>query len=168
MRKIIILFFVFIFSNLFSQENIDYSTIKNELELSSNTLYTKISIPLSEFYIEITKDSIINNSFYEPCVELKSDITKNDKILEILKNNDLLKEFYITKNDELIKISSDNNSVFGNQILNIELIFKSKNIKQPIILLIFEKNQAEKLLIEFYNLFENNECFLKMRKKLKT
>ena len=41
------------FSNMFSQEDINYSTVKNEIELSSNTLYTKLSIPSSDFYIEI-------------------------------------------------------------------------------------------------------------------
>lgn len=166
MKKTIIIYFLFIFSNLLSQENLQFNIIKSELEKATNTLYVKLSIPSSDFYIEITKDSIINNPFYEPCVELKSNLTKNKKIIDILEKHDFLNEFYITVEDQLVKISNNNNSNFGNQIMNIELIFKSKSIRQPVILLIFKKDEAEKFLNKLSDLFDNNECFLKMKKEI--
>lgn len=166
MKKTIIIYFLFIFSNLFSQGNVEFNTIKKELVNASNSLYVKLSIPSSDLYIEISKDSIIDNPFYEPCVELKSNLIKNKKIIDILEKNEFLNEFYVTVNDEIIKISDNNNSNFGNQILNIELIFKSKNISQPIILLVFQKDKAEKLLNELAALFNNNECFLKMKRQI--
>lgn len=163
MKKIIILSFLFICSNLYSQENLAFTTIKEELKNAANSLFVKLSLPSSEFYIEISTDSIINNPFYEPCVELKSNLIINQKIIDILDKNEFLNEFYVTQNDELIKISDNDNSDFGKQIMNIELIFKSKNIRQPIILLVFKNNKVEQLLKELSALFNNNDCFLKMK-----
>lgn len=168
MRKTIFIYFLVHCSFLFSQDNLDFERIKDELKGTSSSLYVKLSIPSSDFYIEITKDSIINNPFYKPCVELKSDLTKNKDILDILDKNELLDQFFITKEDLLVKVSNGNQSNFENQIMNIELIFKSNYVKQPIILLIFKKDKAVELLNEFYDLFEKNECFIKMKKAIKT
>jgi len=168
MRNTILIYFLVHCSFLFSQDNLDFERIKDELKVASSSLYVKLSIPSSDFYIEITKDSLINNPFYKPCVELKSDLSKNKNILDILDKNELLDQFFVTKEDLLVKVSNDNHSNFRNQILNIELIFKSNYVKQPIFLLIFKKDEAVKLLNEFHNLFEKNECFIKMKKAIKT
>ena len=161
--------FLFIISTTFAQEVISNEETKRELKNSSKSLNTNLILPKKEFYIGIVKDLIVENIELNPCIEIDSNIEKNEKIIEILEKYNLLEKLYFeNENEEYEKIESNEKFEWEKPKLIIQLFFETKNMKvmDNVFIPIFEKKLAKELTMKICELFNNEYCFKKLKRKI--
>jgi hypothetical protein len=140
-----------------------------ELKKSSKSLNTNLILPKKEFYIGIVKDLIVENLEFNPCIEINSNIEKNEKIIEILEKYNLLEKLYFeNENEEYVNIESNQKFEWKKPKLIIQLFFETENMKamDNVFIPIFEKKLAKELTMKMCELFNNEYCFKKLKRKI--
>ena len=79
----------------FAQEVIKADKIKFDLKASAESLSVTVIVPDSDFYIGLVTDQVVENIYLNPCIDIKSDINKNQKVLNVLEKHNLLNQLFI-------------------------------------------------------------------------
>ncbi|CAM1346851.1 hypothetical protein [Tenacibaculum insulae] len=169
MTKKLTFLLLFIISTSFSQEVISNKETIIELKKSSKSLNTNLILPKKEFYIGIVIDLIVENLEFNPCIEIDSNIEKNEKIIEILEEYNLLEKLYFeNENEEYENIESNQKFEWEKPKLIIQLFFETENMKamNNVFIPIFEKKLAKELTKKMGELFNNEYCFKKLKRKI--
>ena len=168
MKKLLTFLLIILFSNSYSQQVIKYEEVKKEIENSHNSLNTSLEIPDEEFYVGIIKDLIVENITMEPCIEIESNNKKNKKLIQILKKHNLLDNLYVEIANDLQNIASNEILKKENSVINLELIYKSKNSMGLIFIPIQQEKIAKKLISDLEKIFKNKKCFKTLIERLNT
>ena len=152
----------------YSQQILEYEEIRNEIENSSKSLNTSLEIPNQEFYVGIIKDLIVENITLEPCIEIETTDSKNERLIELFKEHKLLNNLYIEIGNDLENLNSNQTLKKEDSVLNIELIYKSKNSMGVIFIPILEEELAKDIISDLEKIFKNRRCFKKLKRKLNT
>ena len=169
MMKQFLTFLMIIISSIgYSQQVLEYEEIRNEIENSSKSLNTSLEIPNQEFYVGIIKDLIVENITLEPCIEIETTDLKNKRLIELFKEYKLLNNLYIEIGNDLENLNSNQTLKKEDSVLNIELIYRSKNSMGVIFIPILEEELAKDIISDLEKIFENRRCFKTLKRKLNT
>lgn len=167
MRVITWLLVIMAFSESFSQRNLNFKEIRNELENSSESLNTTLFLPNSDFYIGITKDAIVDNPHLNTCIDIQSDNIKNKQILKILEKHNLLDKLYVQIENEYVNLSSSQTFNPEETVLYVELFYKTNNFGvMSCFAPIFERKKAKELIWDLNKVFDHSYCFNKLIKSM--
>ena len=155
-------------SNSYSQQVLEYEEVKKEIENSHNSLNTSLEIPDEEFYVGIIKDLIVENITMEPCIEIESNNRKNKKLIQVLKKYNLLDNLYVEIANDIQNIASSEILKKENSVINLELIYRSKNSMGLIFIPIQQEKTAKNLIIDLEKIFKNKKCFKTLIERLNT
>ena len=167
MRLLISIILLLPFYNSFSQKVLNYKEICGDLENSSESLNTTLYLPNSDFVIGLTKDAIIENLELDPCIDIESDIKKNDQVIGLLKKYNLTEKLYVEINNNYTDLNSDHIFKPNETVIYLELFFKTRefgyiNCYVPI----FERNKAIELINDLRTIFKNKYCFKELKNKI--
>jgi len=169
MKKILFILILLTYSFSSSQETDIYKTTLNELKKSTETLNSWINVTSKEnFYIGINIDLIVENPKLDFCIDIKTTIEKNEKLISILEKHNLIDKLYLDIEDEYQDLQSDKK--YGlkepKMTINLKFLGQSTDFFDDVYILIFDRKQAKEILDEISNLFDYEYCFRKMRKKI--
>ncbi|MFC5046535.1 hypothetical protein [Aquimarina hainanensis] len=124
-------------------------------------------MPNSDFYIRITKDVIIENPELNSCIDIATYEKKNEEIIRILKNHNLLDKLYVEIENEYSDLSSDQIFKPTETELYLELFFKTKDFGiMSCFVPVIEKKQAKELICDLDKIFDYQYCFKKLNQKI--
>ncbi len=167
MRILIFAILFLTFNKSYSQKTLDFNKIQAELENSSESLNTTLILPNSDFYIGITKDVLVENIELNPCIDIASNTKKNELVIGILKKYNLLQKLYVEIDKEYADLSSDQIFEPIETELYLELFFKTKDFgNMSCFVPVFEKKKAMELIWELDKIFDHNNCFKKLKRKI--
>jgi len=167
MRILIYTFLFLTFNQSFSQKTLDYKKILTELENSSESLNTTLILPNSDFNIGITKGVIVENPELNSCIDITTDEKKNEQIIKILKEHNLLDKLYVEIKNEYSDLSSDQIFKPTETELYLELFFKTKDFGiMSCFVPVFDKKKAKELICDLDKIFDYKYCFKKLKRKI--
>ena len=167
MRFITCLLLILAFSESFSQKNLNFKEIRNELENSSESLNTTLFSPNSDFYIGITKDAVVDNSEVDTCIDSQSDNLKNKQIIRLLERHDLLDKLYVRIENEYVNLISSQTFKPEETELYLELLFKTNDFgMMSFFVPVLEKKKAKDLILDLDKMFNHSCCFNKLIKSM--
>ena len=168
MKKITLYFILFI-SNIFSQDKIKVEYILDGIKNSSNSLCTDLIIPNEEFSVGIyTLKWIVEDLTEEQCGDIKTDSSKNLKIIKTLMSEKLLNDFYIDIGNKKYKSLNSDKSFEEKEVklLIVLNFYNGKSNIDKIYVPIKEKKDAKRIVNSICKIFEYKYCFKKFKRLL--
>ena len=154
------------FSITFSQEIINYEKVKKEIENSAESLSITFILPKKDFYVFTVKDVIVENLELDPCKEVYANKEKNEKVIKILNDFNLLSDIYLEmENETYLNIKSNKTFEWNKPKLIVELFFFNNMINQFYIP-IFDRKKAKHFVEKVSEIFDSEYCFNKLKRKI--
>ena len=159
---------VLISVNSFAQKVITADKIKTDLKTSAETLSVTLMVPDSDIYIGLVTDQIVENIYLNPCIDIKSDIKKNQKVLNVLEKHNLLDQLFIEVDNQYQ--TADSKAIFepDETVLFLELFVGVNKSVSRIFVPIYDKEKAVLLIADLRKIFGNKRCFKKLQREIKT
>ena len=166
MKKIAFLL-IFSISNLYSQNIISHNEVLRELMDDKESLQTTLIIPNTEFSIGIYPLFYdVEDLTERQCGDIKTNQSKNTKILEILKERNLLKVLYLSKvNNKYESINSKDFFLESEVCIFIQLNYDNGNSGVHQVFIPIKKRKNAKIIVKaISSIFDNKYCFRKFKK----
>ncbi len=171
MKKIYLLhtiFAVLISVNSFAQKGITADKIKTDLKTSAESLSVTLMVPDSDFYIGLVTDQIVENIYLNPCIDIKSDIKKNQKVLNVLEKHNLLDQLFIEVDNQYQTADSKTIFVPDETVLYLELFVGVNKSVSQIFVPMYDKEKAVLLIADLRKIFGKKRCFKQLQREIKT
>jgi len=163
-------FFLLIFSSIYSQKEIIYEDVLSDIKNSQDILCIDLLIPNEEFSIGIyTNQWEVEDLSEEQCGDIKTDSNKNAKILDFLQSQNLLKEPYFNdENNKYLNLNSEDIFEWDKMELIIKLNFylEGDHRLDQVYIPINDKKHAKTIIKSISKIFDSDYCFRKLRRKL--
>lgn len=156
-------------SNLYSQNIISYGEVLSDLMNDTKSLQTSLIIPNIEFSIGVYPLSYdLEDLTEEQCGDIKTNQSKNAKIVEVLKERDLLKVLYLYKgSNKYESINSKDFFLESEVCIFIQLNYDNgKSGVSQVFIPVRKRKYAKKIINAISNLFDSKYCFRKFKKQL--
>lgn len=152
----------------FAQEVLTADKIKSDLKASAESLGVTFIVPDSDFYIGLVTDQLVENIYLNPCIDIKSDINKNQKVLNVLEKHKLLNQLFIKVDNQYQ--TADSKVIFepDEAVLYLELFIGVNKSVSQIFVPMFDKEKAELLIADLRKIYGNKKCFKQLQREINT
>ncbi|MEP6262805.1 MAG: hypothetical protein ABJ092_14610 [Gillisia sp.] len=152
----------------FAQKVITAEQVKADLKTSPESLSVTLMVPDSDFYIALVTDQIVENIYLNPCIDIKSDIKKNQKVLNVLEKHNLLDQLFIEVDNQYQ--TADSKAIFepDETVLYLELFVGVNKSVSQIFVPMYDKEKAVVLIADLKKIFCKKRCFKLLQREIKT
>ena len=153
-----------------AQNELTYKKVVNDIDKNASSLIFNLIVPNNDFSIGIyPKDWDVEDLSFEQCGDIKTDINKNQKILQSLKSKKLLDSLFIYTESNVYEslISSDKFNIEQTSLLIEVGLYNDPQGLNYVYIPIFTRKCSKKVLKDISKIFEANLCFRKLIRILK-